>query len=340
MGNKLRWGILGTGRIARTFAGALKESQTGELAAVGSRSRESAAHFAAETGARVAHGSYDALLADASVDAVYIAAPHPMHAEWAVRAAAAGKHILCEKPLAVNHSEAAEIVDAARRNDVFLMEAFMYRCHPQTTKLVELLREGAIGEVQFLKAKFSFRGPFDQQSRIFNHALGGGGILDVGCYPMSMARLVAGAACGRPFDEPSEIRACGNIGPQSRVDETAVASLKFPSGMLAQIACGITLATENNVRIWGTEGSIIIPSPWVIAPQGGFTKIIIFKDGLPAEVVVDADRGLYTYEADHVAAHIADRQAPAMTWEDSLGNMRALDTWRAQVGLRYEFEKA
>jgi predicted dehydrogenase len=338
MGNKLRWGILGTGRIAQTFAGALKESQTGELAAVGSRTREGASLFAERNGGPRAHASYEALLADPGVDAVYISTPHPMHAEWAVKAAEAGRHILCEKPLAMNHAEARQIVDAARRHDVFLMEAFMYRCHPQTAKLVEMIRSGAIGEVRLVQAKFSFRAQQDLESRLFNRTLGGGAILDLGCYPMSMARLVAGAMQGGPFDEPVEIQGCGNIGSESRVDESAAATVKFASGMLAQLVCSVAFFTESTVRIWGTEGSIVVPMPWGIAPSGGFTKLIVFKDNIPEEVVVEADRGLYTYEADHVAAHIADRQAPAMPWDDSLGNMRALDAWRAAVGMRYDFE--
>ena len=140
MGAHLRWGILGTGAIANTFATALPQSRTGRLVAVGSRTADSARKFAARHGDGRAHGSYDALLADPEVDAVYIATPHPQHAEWCIRAARAGKHILCEKPITLNHAEAMVVAEAAREAGVFLMEAFMYRCHPQTQRIVELIR--------------------------------------------------------------------------------------------------------------------------------------------------------------------------------------------------------
>jgi predicted dehydrogenase len=155
---------------------------------------------------------------------------------------------------------------------------------------------------------------------------------------MSMSRLIAGAMQGRAFEEPVQVLGCGNIGAGSRVDEAAIAAVKFPGGMMAQLACGVTFSTESTVRIWGDEGSLVVPTPWGVAPRGGFSKIVVFKGDIPEEVVIEADRGLYTYEADHVAEHIAARQSPAMSWDDSLGNARALDAWRAAVGMRYDFE--
>jgi len=338
MNNKLKWGIIGTGSIARKFAHGLTTSKTGVLAAAGSRTLESAKKFSAEFPA-TAHGSYEALLADPQVQAVYISTPHPLHAEWAIKAAEAGKHILCEKPIALNHAEAMVVVEAARRNDVFLMEAFMYRCHPQTAKLVELIRAKVIGDVRLIQTTFSFRGGYNLQSRLLNNALGGGGILDVGCYCTSGARLIAGAAIGKSFDEPVAFFGTGQVGAESRVDEYAIGSMKFSSGIVAQLATGTQLNLENNIRIWGTGGSIIVPSPWVITREPGFSKIIIFKNGVPEEVLVESDRDLYAYEADHVAEHLDRRQSPAMSWDDTLGNMRALDQWRKDVGVVYDSEK-
>ena len=184
MAKHLRWGIIGTGGIAHRFAQGVQHSKTGELIAVGSRRQETADAFAKEFGVPHRHASYEALLADEDVDAIYVSTPHPMHAEWAIKSAEAGKHILCEKPLAINHAEAMAVVEAARENDVFLMEAFMYRCHPQMRRVVELVREGAIGRVCMIQATFSFQGGTDPKSRLMNNALGGGGILDVGCYPV------------------------------------------------------------------------------------------------------------------------------------------------------------
>jgi predicted dehydrogenase len=238
--DKLAWGIVGTGEIARTFAKGLAGSRTGRLVAVGSRSRESAEKFGERFNLARRHASYEALLADPDVRAVYISTPHPVHAEWAIRAAEAGKHILCEKPIGVNYAEAMAIVEAARRLDVFLMEAFMYRCHPQTQRLVGLIREGAIGEVRLIHATFSFHWPipYNPESRLLANALAGGGILDVGGYPASMARLIAGAAAGKGFADPIEVTGSAHLG-QTGVDEWAVASLKFPGGVLAQLTTGV-----------------------------------------------------------------------------------------------------
>ena len=195
--NELNWGIISTGAIAHTFARGVGNSQTGKLAAVGSREKDKAEKFGDEFDIPNRHGSYEELLADDSVQAVYIATPHPQHLEWIVKAAEAGKHILCEKPLTMNAAEAAVALEAARANDVFLMEAFMYRCHPQTARVQEIIRSGEIGDVHFIAASFSFNAGFDENSRLFNNALGGGGILDVGGYTASMARVLAGRRAGK-----------------------------------------------------------------------------------------------------------------------------------------------
>lgn len=338
--NSLSWGILGTGRIAGIFAKQLSQSRTGKLAAVGSRSRASAEKFAAEFGALHSHATYDALLADSQVQAVYIATPHPLHAEWCLKAAAAGKHILCEKPLTLNHTEALTVVDAARKHDVFLMEAFMYRCHPQIAKLVELLRKKAIGEVRVIHASFGFHRDFNPEVRLFKNALGGGGILDVGCYTTSMARLVAGIATGKPFAEPVEVKGCGHLAPTG-VDTWATASLKFPGDILAALATSVEVQQHNVVRIHGSNGTIFVPAPWAQIHDGSTTKLFVEHKGEPPqEIVVESTQPAFAIEADHVAAYIEHRQAPAMSWDDSLGNMQTLDRWRKSIGLTYESERA
>lgn len=349
MVDTLRWGILGAGRIARTFAQGLAESRTGTLRAVGSRSAEKANAFGNEfkLGAASRHGSYEALLADPDVDAVYIATPHPLHAEWTVKAAEAGKHILCEKPLTMNAAEATAVMEAARRHDVFLMEAFMYRCHPQTARIVELVKDGAIGDVRLIQATFSFHAGFDPDGRLFNNALGGGGILDVGCYPVSLARLVAGAAAGKDFLDPVNVVGCGHLGPTG-VDEWAAATLEFPGGIIAQVATGVALQQENVARVFGSDGWFLVHSPWGGERGGGTTKITLHRKGngngnakQPEEILTETDRQLFSFEADIVAEYIEARQAPspAMTWADTLGNMKTLDRWRDAIGLVYDSEK-
>ncbi len=338
MADKLKWGIISTGRIAGVFAKALMDSKTGELLAVASRTQKSADSFGDEYKVPRRYGSYQALLDDPDVQAVYIAPPHPMHAEWTIKAAEAGKHILCEKPLTINFPEAMAVIEAARRNDVFLMEAFMYRCHPQTAKLVELVRSGIIGEVRMIQATFSFNSAWNPEGRVLNPELGGGGILDVGCYPVSMSRLIAGAAMDKPFAEPIEVKGIGRIG-ETGVDEWAAGILRFENDIIAQVATGVRLNQENVVRIYGSEGNIFVPSPWFCQERA---EIIVTRDGQQQETILVESKGSsYTFEADVVAANIEKRQAPspAMSWDDSLGNMRTLDSWRLAIGLMYPQER-
>lgn len=340
MTKRLHWGILGTGNIARKFTAALPQSNSAVAVAVGSRREAGARAFADEFGMSRAHAGYESLLADDQVEAVYISTPHPQHARWAIAAAEAGKHILCEKPLALNHAEAAAVVEAAAANGVFLMEAFMYRCHPQTAAVVELIRSGAVGEVRIIEAEFSFNAPLNTESRLFNHDLAGGAILDVGGYPMSMARLLAGAAAGKPFAEPDQFGAAGTIGEVSRVDEWAVASLRFPGGIVAQLRTGLQLPQSTRVVVIGSAGRIEVPAPWVVSREGGESHLHLHRKGEdPETLTIREPRPLYAVEADVFAECVAGERASPMSAEDTLGNMRALDRWRDAVGLTYDAEQ-
>jgi predicted dehydrogenase len=345
----LNWGLMGAGGIARVFANGLRFSKTGRIVAVGSQTPGKAAQFGGDFGVARVYGSYEALLADAEVEAVYISTIHPFHAACAIQAAEAGKHILVEKPIAMNAAEAASMMAAARANDVFLMEAFMYRCHPQTTRLVELVRSGAVGRVQIIRAVFSFAAGFNPASRAYSKGLGGGGILDVGCYVASMARLLAGAAIDRPFAEPVEVKGCGMLGPTG-VDHYAAATLKFESGIVAEIITGVACRMPAEVSVYGEAGVLTVANPWLpsspcrtakgpLPLDTPFPAVSMscqtHRDGRTEEIVITPDRDLFTYEADTVAAHIGDRQAPAMSWDDSLGNMRLLDRWRQEIGLEF-----
>ena len=202
---KLRWGIIGPGGIAKAFYGGVAHSKTGELVAIGTRDPNRPGLATDFGGARILKG-YDALLADPEVDAVYIATPHTFHAGWAIKAAEAGKHALIEKPMGLTAFEADAMFHAARKAKTFMGEAFMYRLHPQTRKLVELVKAGTIGEVRMIKSSFGFAMPkFNPEHRLYANDLAGGGILDVGGYPVSMARLIAGAAAGKPFLDPVKV---------------------------------------------------------------------------------------------------------------------------------------
>ncbi len=337
----LRWGILGTGSIAHKFAQALRETPAARLVAVGSRGRESAERFAAECGGARAHGGYAALIADPEVEAVYVATPHPSHAELAIAAARAGKHVLCEKPLTLNLADSERVVAAARAAGVTLMEAFMYRCHPQTLKLAALVRDGAIGRLGLVQAAFGFHCDFMPGHRLFANALGGGGILDVGGYPVSMARLLAGAAAGQAFANPVAVTGAARLHPEEGTDLHAAATLRFDGDIVAQVACGVSLELENVVRVFGSEGWILVREPWFAASERGMTGIELHRRGRAPELVeVPAERGLYVYEAEAFAAAVRAgwREVPAMTPADTLGNMAALDAWRVAAGVVYRGE--
>jgi predicted dehydrogenase len=339
---KLQWGILGTGQIASTFARGVAASQTGQLVAVGSRTQESADRFAREFGLARAHGSYEALIGDPEVSAIYVATPHPQHLEWTVRAARAGKHVLCEKPLAMNRSGAATMIEAARAFDVLLMEAYMYRCHPQTAKAVDLVKSGALGRIGMIQATFSYCNEFDPGSRIWNKAQGGGGILDVGGYPVSFARLIAGAATGKAFADPVSVAGAGCLHPRTDVDVHAAALLQFPDDIVAQVACGCGLLQDNSVRIYGSKGWLHVPDPWVPNREGGTATIYLHRNNAaaPEEIRITAPP-LYALEADAFAAALAAgrREVPQMTAADTLGNMAVLDRWREAIGLAYDADK-
>jgi len=343
--SKIRWGILGPGGIAKAFAGGVAHSRTGELAAIATRNPNKPGLADAFPGARILDG-YDALLADKGVDAIYIATPHPFHAEWAIKAAHAGKHVLIEKPMGLTAFEADAMFHAARQAKTFMGEAFMYRLHPQTQKLVELIKSGAIGEVRMIKSSFGFAMPkFMAEHRLYANDLAGGGILDVGGYPMSMARLVAGAASGQPFLDPDKVFGVAHLGAEG-TDEWASAVLHFPNAITAEISCSVSVQQDNVLRILGTTGRIEVKDFWFAGGrEGGIGKIeIINRDGTNQTVEVNEPGWLYSFEVDAAGDAIrAGRQefmAPGMSWADSLGNLKAQDQWRTAVGLEYEIEKA
>ena len=343
----INWGIIGPGNIARVFCNGLRFSKTGKATAVASRDQQKAESFAAMFEIETVHDSYDALLADPAVDAVYIATIHPAHKDLVTKAATAGKHILVEKPMGMNHGEVASMIETAKANDVFLMEAFMYRCHPQIQRMADLIQDGAIGEVRVVRSAFGFHANFNPDSRAYNYDLGGGGIMDVGCYPSSASRRVAGAAAGQTFLNPIEVKASGVIG-DSGVDYYTAAVLKFENDIIAEISTGVACALSNDIVIQGTEGVLTVPNPWLpSSPSRSARKALPLDTTFPSSeihlqrkgetevIVVDVDRDLFTYEADMVADHISERQAPAMTWADTEGNIKLLDAWRSQIGLTY-----
>jgi predicted dehydrogenase len=340
VGERVRWGILGTGKIARILAEAIAASRTAELVAVGSRDTARAAAVASEFGAQRS-GTYEDVLADDAVELAYIAMQHPEHRAWALAAAEAGKHVLCEKPLAMRHDDAVEIVDAARRHDVFLLEAFAYRNHPPTERLLELVREGAVGDVRLIDAVFGYDAGPEPTNYLMDRDLGGGSILDVGCYTTSMSHLIAATAGDTDVLPAIDVSGSAVIGPTG-VDHTSAATLTFEGGVLARVACSIQANLESTVRIVGSEGRIEVPSPWLPGVIGDMPRIVLERwDESTKEIALwkdgDEDLGVYRVEADAVSRAVREgvRSSPAMRWEDSLTHMLTLDRWRAAIGLTY-----
>jgi xylose dehydrogenase (NAD/NADP) len=244
---RLRIGILGAANIARLFVAGVRPSDKVVVTAVAARDVERARTFASDTGIPHVHPTYEGLLADPAIDAVYNPLPNNLHAEWSIRALDAGKHVLCEKPLATSGREARAMFDAAARNHVYVAEAYPYRAQPQTLKLRELLRDNAIGRLQLIQASFGF--PLAGATNIrLDASLAGGALMDAGCYPVSLVRTIAGA-------RPRRVHAMARWA-DSGVDRTLVASLEFAGGLLAQISCSFATARHRQALIIGDEGSI------------------------------------------------------------------------------------
>ena len=251
----VRFGILGAANIARSFTRGLVGAPVARVAAVASRRGDKAGAFAAELGIPRAHGSYEALLADPGIDAVYIPLPNDLHAEWAICSAEAGKHVFCEKPLATSGREAAAMFAAARAHGVCLAEAYPYMSQPQTLRLRDLLAEGALGRVQTVTASFGFAlcapdgSPLGDAANIrLDPARGGGALLDAGTYAMSLIRLAVG-------ERPSRVHGTARF-TRSGVDLTVAAILEFPSGAVAQLSCSMATATHRHALIAGEQGAV------------------------------------------------------------------------------------
>jgi xylose dehydrogenase (NAD/NADP) len=294
----LRWGILSTARIARTrFVPGVRAGSEGTVAAVASRDPARAQAVAAELGIPRAHGSYEALLADPEVDAVYVGLPNGLHPEWSVRAAEAGKHVLCEKPAARTRADAERMAAAAGRAGVILMEAFMYRLHPQHARVLELIREGTIGEPVFVRATFCFAMARERREagdvRLLE-ALLGGALMDVGCYAVNAARYLFGA-------EPVEVAALERRDPVFGVDTAFAGTLRFPGDRLAQIDGSFDAAGTQRYEVAGPGGTIQLERAFL--PGDGAATVRITAGGQTrVEEIPGADQ--YALEADHVARSV------------------------------------
>jgi predicted dehydrogenase len=335
MARTLNFGIIGTGGIAADFALALEQSSRCKVVNVVGTSPPKARSFQERFRLESHAGSVEELVSDPRVEAIYVASPHPFHAEHAIAGLRAKKAVLCEKPMTLDAASTKRVIDVAREENVFLMEAFMYRCHPLLRELSERLRSGVIGRITHVRADFGFRVPRDPEGRLFNPSLGGGSILDVGGYPVSFARYVAGLIEGAPFAEPTGLSAWSRTGPTG-TDELAGAMLTFASGFTAEVTSAVSYELGCTTVVFGESGRIVLPDPWI--PGGDRQSLVtgfsIHRDGHPPEsITVRTDKPTYAVEAELVADTLpsVEAQSPAMSWADTLGNMRTLDAWRAAL---------
>ena len=327
MAEKLRWGIISTGHIAHKFALGAGATETSEVVAVGSRSQDKADAFGKEFDIPRRHGSYEALAADADVDAIYVATPHPMHAENAILCLRRGKPVLCEKPFALNAAQAGQMIDTARREGLFLMEAMWSRFLPPVRKASQLVDVGAIGELRMIMADFGFRGKWDPASRLLNPDLAGGGLLDVGIYPISLSSMFFGAA--------RAVASQAHLG-ETGVDEQAGMVVKYDGGRIAVMTTGVRTRTPMEAWLLGTEGRIHLHREWW---RGN--PLTLMVDGKDPETFDPPIKGNgFNYEIDEVARCIAagKTESDIMPLDETLSIMTLLDEIRAQWGLKYPME--
>jgi dihydrodiol dehydrogenase / D-xylose 1-dehydrogenase (NADP) len=323
----IRWGILGPGRISDTFARELSFAPDARIVAVGSRSLERAEAFADHYQAQRAYGSYEELALDPDVDIIYIGTPHPMHKENALACLRAGKAVLCEKAFTMNADELKELIDAAKENKVFMMEAMWTRFLPTIAKVREWVGSGVIGEIGMVDLRFGNRSLWDPSSRLFDPALGGGTLLDVGIYCISFASMVLGR-------QPSTIHSLVNIGTTG-VDEVFTALFGYEHGPMASIMAAHRLKSKNEAVILGSKGEIRVPDFWKAK------SAILTVHGESEENYVDTmePRG-YAYEALEAMQCVRDGklESAIMPLSESLAIMETMDRLRADWGLRYPSE--
>lgn len=328
MSEQLRWGVLGNALIARVcVVPAIVKSGNGRLQAVASRTLSRATELAALQPGAHAYASYEALLADPEIDAVYIPLPNHLHLPWTLKALAAGKHVLCEKPLALNAAEAQQMADAAQAADRLLMEAFMYRFHPRSRQIKQMVQAGELGDIRLIRSAFSFTVVDEANSR-FDPAMGGGAIMDVGCYGVSVARWLLA-------EEPLAVHAQA-IFSERGADVNTISTLTFASGALAAVEASFNAALQQTFSVCGSLATVELPHnafiPW--EADADYTLRGLEDDVGERHTVAGADE--YQLMVEHFAGAALGQHPLRFAPSDSVANMRVLDGLRisAETGQR------
>lgn len=328
MSNTFNWGIIGPGRIAERFAGALDVVDDAVLYAVASRDKERAKQFSDKYNASRCYGSYEELIEDNDVDAVYIATPHRFHFEQTSLCLNAGKPVLCEKPLTVNARQAKQLIRESRERNVFLMEGLWTRYLPVYAEVRKWLEQDRVGEIKLLTSTFGFKFARDYSDRLLNHDLAGGALLDLGVYNIAISQWVFGK-------NPEAFSTTGFIG-ETGVDEVTAVSLDFGDGRVSQFTCNLLTRTANDFHIYGSEGHICIHNMFWDTTQA--TLSTEYEEEIR---VTRAFRGNgFEYEIEEAKQCIEKGliESPGMTHADTLSNLELMDQIRAEIGLKYRFE--
>jgi predicted dehydrogenase len=307
----INWGILSTARINRSVIPGIRASKRSNLLAIASRSQESAAAFAQKWNIPRAYDSYEALLADPEIDVIYIPLPNHLHVEWTLKALEAGKHVLCEKPIALNVEGVDAIASAAKKHERVVAEAFMYRHTPQTLKVEEIVNSGSIGTLKLLRGSFAYMMTYEGNIRA-DPTMGGGSLWDVGCYPISYMRTIFGA-------EPLEVFGWQLIGPTG-IDDTFVGQLRFPGDVYGQFDCSFVTSFHVNMEFVGSKGTLTVPKPY---KPGLKEEIFLVRDG-KTETIKVKGKELYLGEVEDMVDAILLGKAPRISLEDSRANVAAI----------------
>jgi predicted dehydrogenase len=313
--DKIRWGVLSTANIGqKRVIPAIQQASNGEVIAISSRNQETAESTAEVLGIERAYGSYEALIADPDIDAIYNPLPNSEHAVWSIRTAEAGIPMLCEKPLARDAAEAQSIVDAFVSRNIIFAEAFMYRFHPQTERVKAIVSEGGIGEIQLMMASFTFQVRTENNIRL-NKALAGGSLMDVGCYCVNVFRYMTG-------EEPVELEALAQIGEKTGVDESLTGLLRFPSGAMGHFDCGLRTFRNHMYEIRGSEGRVLVPQGFVMNPEETSVHYWHHDD---YEVLKIPAANHYQLMVEDFADALINKRPPHFHPQDAVSNMRVVD---------------
>ena len=316
MKRKITWGILGCAGIAeRALIPAIHGAGNGLLLGIAARDPGRAREWACKFDIPKSYSNYQALLDDPDIDAVYIPLPNHLHREWTCRAARAGKHVLCEKPMALNSGEVREMKEAAAKAGVLLMEAFMYRFHPQMEKTLALVRSGAVGEIRSVRSTFTFSFEGNPANYRWQPEMGGGALYDVGCYPVSAARLVFGA-------EPASVFARARFHPRCKVDMTTALLLEFPGGRFASLDCGFDSQFQSSLEVAGSCGRISLARAFS-AKLSDMEIRVVTGDKTRAIPVPSTNQ--YTRMVEHFGVCILRKRPLRYSPEDALANMKVID---------------